>query len=164
MKQKHKPSLSRKDKEKRRLRAGKMFEKGISQADIARKLGITPTAVKYWHDDWNEKGVEGLKSKGHPGFTSKFTPEKKIQLKKIILRGAKHCGYPTDFWTINRIMAVTRKELKLSFKKTWIWMMVLSLGFTCQKPQAKPKERNEKAIINWKTKTWPSLKKMGSKT
>jgi transposase len=162
MKQKHKLSLSRKDKEKRRLKAGKMFEKDITQAEIARKLGVTPAAVKYWHDAWRKKGFQGLKSKGHPGFASKFTPEKKAKLKKIIIKGAKHYGYPTDFWTINRIMAVTRKELRLSFKKTWIWMIVLSLGFTCQKPQTKSKERNETAIADWKANTWPRLKKMGS--
>lgn len=161
MKQKHKPSLSRKDKEKRRLRAGQMFEKGISQADIAKKSGVTPAAVKYWHDAWKKKGIKGLKSKGHPGFASKLTPEKRVRLKKIILKGAKHYGYPTDFWTINRIMAVARKKLKLSFKKTWIWVIILSLGFTCQKPQTKSKERNEKSIADWKAKVWPSLKKMG---
>ncbi len=80
------------------------------------------------------------------------------------LKGAKHYGYPTDFWTINRIMAVARKKLKLSFKKTWIWVIILSLGFTCQKPQTKSKERDEKSIADWKAKVWPSLKKMGQKT
>lgn len=156
--------MSRKDKEKRRMKAGRMFRKGVSQADIARRLGVTPAAVKYWRDAWKKKGIKGLKSKGHPGFASKFTPKKRAKLKRIILKGAKYYGYPTDFWTISRIMAVTKKELKLSFKKSWIWVIVLSLGFTCQKPQAKAKERNEKAISDWKTKIWPGLKKMGAKT
>lgn len=161
MKQTHISSLSRKDKEKRRFKAGKMLLKGLRQAEIARKLKVSPAAVAQWHAIWLKRGQNGLKSKGHPGFASKFTPEKRAQLKKIILRGAKHYGYQTDFWTINRIMAVTRKKLRLSFKKTWIWLIVLSLGFTCQKPQVKAKERDEQAINNWKTKTWPSLKKMG---
>ncbi len=143
------------------MKAGKMFARGVSQAKAARKLKVTPTAVKYWHDMWKKNGLKGLKSKGHPGFASKFTSEKKARLKKIILKGAKHYGYSTDFWTINRIMATVKKELKLSFKQTWIWMIVLSLGFTCQKPQTKSKERNEQAIAGWKVKTWPRLKKMG---
>jgi transposase len=162
MKHKNISSLSRKDKEKRRIQAGKMFENGVSQAEAARKSGVSAAAVKYWHDAWKKKGLSGLKSKGHPGFTSKLTPEKRVELRKIILRGAKHYGYPTDFWTINRIMAVIKKELKLSFKKSWIWMIIISLGFTCQKPQAVSRERNEKAISDWKAKDWPRLKKMGS--
>lgn len=40
-------------------------------------------------------------------------------------------------------------------------MIALSLGFTCQKPQTKSKERNEKAIAGWKAKVWSDLKKMG---
>lgn len=161
MKQKHIPSLSRKDKEKRRLKAGRMFEKGDSQAEVSRKFKVSPAAAKYWHDGWKKNGARDLRSKGHPGFASKFTPEKRAKLKKIILKGAKRCGYPTDFWTINRIMAITKKELRLSFKKSWIWLIVLSPGFTCQKPQAISKERDEKAIAEWKLKTFPRLKKMG---
>ncbi len=164
MKNKHISSLSREDKEKRRLKAGKMFEKGHTQAEVARKFKVTPTAAKYWHDAWKKGGVNNLKSKGHPGFSSALTGEKKEKLKKIILKGAKKYGYSTDFWTLSRIAAVIRKEFKLSFGHTWTWEIVLSLGFTCQKPQAKNKERDEKAIKEWKTKIFPSLKKMGSKT
>lgn len=143
------------------MKAGKLFENGMSQAEVARELGVSTAATKYWHDAWKKNGSKGLKSKGRPGFASKFTQEKRVKLRKIIIKGAKHYGYPTDFWTINRMMAVTRKELRLSFKKTWIWMIVLSLGFSCQKPQSISKERNEKFISDWKAKTWPGLKKMG---
>lgn len=165
MKQKqHKPSLSRKDKERRRLKAAKMFKKEQAQAKIARKLEVTPTAVKYWHDSWKKGGVNNLKSKGHPGFPSRLTDKNRKKLKKIILKGAGKYGYSTDLWTLSRIGAVIKKEFKLSYGHTWIWQIVLSLGFTCQKPQRKNKERDEKAIELWKTKTFPGLKKMGSKT
>lgn len=161
MKQKHKSSLSRKDKEKRRLGAGKMFEKGISQADVARKFKVSPAAVKYWHDAWEKQGLEGLKSKGHPGFSSELTEENRKKLKKTLLRGAKKYGYPTDLWTLPRIAAVIRKEFGISFSCVWVWKIILSLGFTSQKPQERNKERDEKAIGEWKTKTFPRLKKMG---
>jgi len=164
MKKKHKSSLSRKDNEARRLKAGKIFQKGVSQADIARKFKVTPSAVKYWHDAWEKQGMEGLKSKGHPGFASRLTEENRKELKKIILRGAVKYGYSTDFWTLPRIAAVIKREFKISFSGVWVWQIVLSLGFTCQKPQVRHKERNEKAIHEWLTKTLPGLKKMGQNT
>lgn len=164
MKKKHRSLLSRKDKEARRFKAGKMFQKGISQADIARKLKVTPAAVKYWHDAWEKRGMEGLKSKGHPGFVSRLTEKNRKKLKRIILRGAAKYGYSTDFWTLPRIAAVIKKEFKISFSGVWVWKIVLSLGFTCQKPQLRHKERNEKSIAEWLTKTLPGLKKMGSNT
>lgn len=153
MKKSHKSSLSHKDKELRRLKAGKMLEKGISQADIARKFKLTPVTLTYWHEAWERQGIKGLKSKGHPGFVSRFTEENRKKLKKIILQGAARYGYSTDFWTLSPIAAVIKKEFRISFSNVWVWKIVLSLGFSCQKPQVKDKEREEKAIYEWLTKT-----------
>ena len=164
MKKKHRPSLSRKDKEARRFKAGKMFKRNVSQADVARKLKVTPAAAKYWRDAWKKQGMEGLKSKGHPGFASRLTEDNRKKLKKIILRGAAKYGYSTDFWTLPRIAAVIKKEFKISFSGAWVWQIVISLGFTCQKPQVRHKERDEKAIAKWLKQTLPGLKKMGSNT
>jgi len=161
MKQKHKPSLSRKDKEKRRLKAGKMFEKGISQAETARKLKVTPTAVNQWHKAWDKSGSEALKSAGFPGPESELTLKKKKKFKKAILRGPEAYGYETNLWTLPRLRAVMKKVNRIDFSEVWIWHIVRNLGFTPQKPQVKAKQRNEEAITGWKTKTLPGLKKMG---
>ncbi len=161
MKQKHKPSLSRKDKEKRRLKAGKMFTRGISQAEIARKLGVTPAAANQWHKAWSKSGNEALKSSGVPEPDSKLTDEKRKAFKKSILRGPEAFGYETNLWTLPRLRAVMKKVNKIDFSDVWIWHIVRDLGFTPQKPQVKSKQRNEEAIAGWKTKTLPGLKKMG---
>lgn len=143
------------------MKAGRMFERGISQAEVAKKFKVSPAAAKYWHDDWEKDGLEGLKSKGHPGFESELTEENRKKLKKMLLRGAERCGYSTNLWTLPRIAALIRKEFGISFSEVWVWKIILSLGFTNQKPQGKNKERNEKAIAEWKTRTFPRLKKMG---
>lgn len=163
MKQKHKLLLSRKDKEKRRLKAAKMFEKGQSQAAVARKFNITTAAINQWHEAWKRGGAKALKSKGHPGFPSELTETDRRRLKKIILAGPGRYGYQTELWTLSRMAAVIKKEFRITFTEVWVWKIVISLGFTCQKPQLKSKERNEKAIIKWKTETFPGLKKMGAK-
>lgn len=161
MKQKQKPSLSRKDKEKRRLRAAKMFEKGFSQAEVSKKLKVTPTAVCQWWQVWENKGADALKSKGHPGFESKLTDKKRKAFKKAILKGPDAFGYETSLWTLPRLKAVMKKVNKLEFSEVWIWKIVRDLGFTPQKPQVKAKQRDEKKIKQWKEKTLPDLKKMG---
>jgi transposase len=161
MKQRHKPSLSCKDKEKRRLKAGKMFDKDISQAEIARKLKVTPTAVNQWHKTWDKGGSEALKSIGSPGPESELTLEKSKKFKKAILKGPEAYGYETNLWTLPRLRSVMKKINKIDFSEVWIWHIVRDLGFTPQKPQVKAKQRNEKAITEWKEKTLPGLKKMG---
>lgn len=153
--------MSRKDKERIRLKAGKMFDKGRAQANVARKFKVTTAAANFWHKAWKKKGLAGLKSKGHSGFDSKLTKEKRQVFKKAILKGPRSFGYETDLWTLSRLAAVMKKVNKIKFSEVWIWHIVRELGFTPQKPQVKAKQRDEKAIKEWKEKTLPDLKKMG---
>ncbi|HLD69803.1 MAG TPA: winged helix-turn-helix domain-containing protein [Candidatus Omnitrophota bacterium] len=164
MKHKHISTLSRKEREKARLKAGKLFQKGITQAEVARRLNVTPAAVHYWHTAWKNRGVKGLQSRGHPGFASKLTDKKRLLFKQTILEGPLKHGYQTNLWTIPRLSAVLRKETGFQCSEVWIWHIVRSLGFTPKKPQVQARERDEKNIQEWKAKTLPGLKKMGSQT
>ena len=157
----HTSSLSRKEKEARRLKAGVLFNKGKTQADVARKCGVTTAAANRWYAAWDKGGQAALKSKGHSGFASSLTPEKRREFKKAILKGPRAFGFETDLWTLPRLAAVMKKVCKIKFSEVWIWHIVRELGFTPQKPQVKAIQRNEKAIKKWKETTLPDLKKMG---
>lgn len=164
MKTHHRSSESRETKEKRRFKAAKLFKKGIPQAEVARRLGVTPAAVHGWYHTWETQGTKGLRSKGHPGFSSQFTDSDRKKMKRAILQGAKKFGYETDLWTLERIGAVMKRVTGKSFGHTWIWSIVLSLGFTSQKPERRSKERDEQAIQDWQRHTFPRFKKMGAET
>jgi transposase len=159
----HISSLSREQKEKVRMNAGKLFKKGVSQAEVSRRLKVTHPAVSYWYATWKKKGMKGLLSKGHSGFASKLTEKKRQAFKEAILAGPDVYGYPTNLWTLPRLSAVMKTVTKVKFSEVWTWHIVRDLGFTPQKPQVKAKQRNEKAIKEWKWKTLPDLKKMGWK-
>ena len=161
MKLYHTSSSSRKRLEQRRMRAGKLFRKGVAQADIARTLRVTPASVSQWHAVWQKEGLSGLQSKGHPGIPTALTEAKAQKLKAVILKGPRAFGYTTDLWTLERIREVAKKKAGLSFVTTRIWHAVISLNLSCQKPIARSKERDEKAIAHWRTRTFPRLKKMG---
>jgi transposase len=162
MKKKRISSLSREERERARFKAAKLFKKGVSQAEIARKLKATPAAVHYWHTAWKKRGKEGLRSKGHPGFASSLTKQDRIKFKRAVLKGPLAYGYETDFWTLPRLSAVMKKVTGIRFSDVWTWHIVRSLGFTPQKPQVRAIERDEAEIKAWKEKRLPGLKKMGS--
>jgi transposase len=164
MKNKHISSLVRKKKERIRIKAAKLFEKNIVQAEVARKFKVTPAAVNYWHKAWKKQSIKGLKSKGRPGFESKLTDEKRILFKKAVLKGPLAFGYQTNLWTLSRLASVMKKVTKVKFSGVWTWNIVRSLGFTCQKPQVKAKQQDKQAIKEWGEKRLPDLKKMGDKT
>lgn len=161
MTKKHTSLLSRKEKEARRLKAGKLFKKGKTQADAARKFKVTTSAVNRWYAAWEKGGLTALKSKGNSGFPSSLTPEKRKVFKRAILKGPRAYGFETDLWTLSRLSSVMKKVCKIEFGETWIWHIVRDLGFTPQKPQVKAIQRDEKAIKGWKEKNLPNLKKMG---
>jgi len=106
-------------------------------------------------------GMEGLMSKGHPGFPSALTEEKRKRFKQAILKGPLAYGYETNLWTLPRLATVLKKVGGVKFSEVWTWHIVRDLGFTPQKPQVRAAQRDEKAIADWKTKTLPGLKKMG---
>lgn len=161
MKNKYTPLLSRKKREATRLKAAKLFKKNMPQAEIARKLGVTPAAVNYWHIDWKQGGTKALKSKGSPGFSSKLIPKDRTAFKEAILKGPLTYGYETNFWTLSRLSAVMKKVAGVKFGTTHTWKIVRSLGFTPQKPRVLAAQRDEAAIAAWKKKRLHGLKKMG---
>lgn len=154
----------RKALEQRRLTAGELFQRGVSQAEIARKLKVTTAAVCKWHAEWNANKKNGLLSKGPTGANPILNAKKRQELKKAILSGPAKAGYATDFWTLERIRALAKKKLKIDLGTTSVWRAVIGLGFSVQKPERRARERNEKAITDWKLNTFPKLKKMGQET
>lgn len=150
--------------ERRRKKAGRMFTKGVIQSTVAQRLDVSRAAVCQWHAAWKKDKTDGLASKGHPGFPSKLTPEKKKELRLLILKGPRAEGYATDFWTVNRIRDMAKKKLHIALGYTRIWNTIIQLGFSCQKPETRAKPRNERAIADWKLKQFQRLKKMGTET
>ena len=105
----HISSLAHKRREQVRFKAGKLFKRGLNQAEVARKLKVTPAAVNYWHKDWEKHGLNGLKSKGHPGFESGLGDVKRLLFKKAVIKGPQRFGFESDLWTLPRLTAVLKK-------------------------------------------------------
>src|SRR3989338_6734100 len=131
--------------EKRRLIAGRFFNKGESQAKIAVRLRVTTAAVCKWHAEWKADKEKGLLSKGPTGADPILNTKKRQILKKAILRGPAKAGYATDFWTLERIKALAKKKLKVDLGTTSVWRTVIGLEFSVQKPERRARERNERA-------------------
>ena len=88
--------LSRMEQEQRRLRAMVLLDQGWSQADIARRLGVTQGAVSQWKKRYQRDGPEALKATPHPGPTPKLTAKQREQLGRLLLKGARAHGYRTE--------------------------------------------------------------------
>ncbi len=149
-------------RERRRLKAAKLFAKGHTQADIARTLKVSREAVRKWYDAWKQSGEKGLQSAGKPGPKSRLTPEKLKRVEQALLKGPTAFGYGTQLWTLDRIAMVMRKVVDVSYGTTRVWQVLLALNWSCQKPETRIVERDEAAIRHWRKTTWPRIKKKRS--
>ena len=148
--------------EERRKKAGHLFARGIAHAEVARRFRVSRPAVHYWYLAWAKHGTQGLASKrGKFGRLPRMTDAHVARVKNAILKGPRHAGFPTDMWTLGRIASVIKKTVSISYHPSHVWKVLHAMGFTCQIPDTRSKERNEKAIKAWRAMTWPALQKRG---
>jgi Transposase and inactivated derivatives len=148
-----------KEREQRRIKAGKLFMQGISQAEVARALSVSRQSTGRWHQTYLDEGLEGLEHKGQIGRPSKMTGFQKERLQAVLAKGARKYGFALDLWTLPRIAKVIEKEFEIKYRTTHIWWIMSSLGWSCQRPAKRAIERDEEKIRNWKKIEWRRIKK-----
>jgi transposase len=86
--------LTREQLEERRLTGGRLLKAGrLSQAEIARELGVSRAAVSGWAKQLAAGGLRALRSHKAPGGPGKLTAGQKAKLKRLLKRGARAAGF-----------------------------------------------------------------------
>jgi transposase len=147
-----------KDLQRRRMRAGRLLLKGVAQAEVARRVGVTRTTVSVWNRDLQKDGLDGLMA-GVRGRPSRLSEEHRAQLLKALLNGALAEGFPTELWTLSRVGMLIERQSGHRYSESQVWRILTGLGFSSQRPSSRALERNESAIARWKRDRWPALKK-----
>ena len=149
--------------EVRRLAGARMLKRNISQSEVARAVEVSRQTVHIWAKQLAQaNGAVGkLKAKalGRPRRLSAAQCE---SLSRILVAGALQAGFPTELWTIKRVRSLVAREFGVEYSMSGGWELLRSLGFSPQKPEKRATQRNEDAIVQWKRKTWPALKKKRS--
>ena len=152
-------TLSRKEAEGRRLRAMALLDQGWTQSELADRIGVTPGAVSQWVKARRKGGDAALKAKPHPGPKPKLNDGQLKRLEKMLLQGPRKHGHTTELWTLPRVVALVQKRFGVTYDPSGIWHVMKRLGFSCQKPERRARERDEEAILRWRKKDWPRIKK-----
>jgi len=145
--------------EKRRKQAAKLFTKDFSAPAVARRLGVARQVAYRWQNAWEQGGNAGLASKGSAGRKPKLTVAQTNQVTEALLAGPAAQGYKTALWTLPRVAALIKDLTGVGYHPGHVWRLLGASGFSCQRPERRAVERDEKAIRQWKRTTWPALKK-----
>ncbi len=145
--------------QERRLRAIALLEQGSTQVEVAQKLGVTQGAVSQWKTAHAHGGDEALQARPAPGATPKLTDKQCQRLLKYLQQGPRKHGWPTALWTLPRIVQLIEKKFSVCYDQSGVWRLLRRVGWSCQKPERRARERDDAAIDEWRKHDWPRLKK-----
>jgi transposase len=148
-----------KDLERRRLRGVRLLAKGHTQADVARRVGVSRQSVLRWDRKRQESGQDALRRPRRFGRPPRLTDAQCTELVRLLKAGAVSAGFSTELWTLPRIGALIKERFGVQFVDSSVWRLLGRLGWSVQRPAGQARQRDERAIRNWKAKRWPELKK-----
>lgn len=145
--------------ERRRRQAVRFLAQGMSQAEVARRVGVHRQSVSRWDRQWKAEGLAGLKHAPRAGRKPRLTPDDLGRIRRGLKRGPQALGYATPLWTARRVGHLIEQECGVRFTPRHVWWLLRQLGWSCQRPVGRALERDEAAIRRWKKVRWPELKK-----
>jgi transposase len=142
----------------RRLRAAELFTTGVSQAEVARQLGVSAQAVSVCHARWRAGGTEALRSRGPSGPAPRLSDAQLATIEQALLEGATANGFTGELWTLDRIALVIERLSGVRHHPAWVWALLHHrLGWSVQRPVRRAAERDQAAIDRWVKERWPRI-------
>jgi transposase len=144
---------------KRRVHAGRMLQAGKKPAAIAAAVGVARQTVYTWKRILEESGIDALREIDRGGRPGSLDEEQFEEIRRALLETPTAHGFGTELWTIKRVRVLIERLHAVRFSEVHVWRILGRLGFSSQKPERRALERNEEAIVRWKKREWPRLKK-----
>src|SRR6266436_1502680 len=145
--------------ERRRLEALRLLRQGLNQSEVARRLRVVRQSVARWASLERQGGERALRQAGRAGRKPRLTSRHRTRLEQRLLAGPERLGYDTKLWTSERVADLIEQEFGVRYHPGHVWKILVSLGWSCQRPTGRALERNEEAIRHWKKVSWPDIKK-----
>src|SRR5258706_2095446 len=122
--------------ERLRLRAGRMFDRGLSQAVVMHRLGVARQRVNDWHQAWAAGGLDGLRSRGPTGPKPRISDGQWAGVEARLLAGSVAYGFDSGVWTLPRIARVIEDLTGVRYEQSGVWRLVLRAGWWVAAPAA----------------------------
>jgi len=145
--------------EGRRFRAIGLLKKGFNQSEVARRVKVCSQTVSRWARQVAAAGEAALRQAGRAGRKPWLEESQRQKLERLLVQGPKRLGYETPLWTSQRVAHLIEDEFGVRYHPGHVWKVLRGLGWSCQRPEGRARERNEEAIRQWKKVQWPAIKK-----
>ena len=149
--------------EQRRLEAVRLLRKRLNQSEVARQLHVCHRSVGRWAKAYAEQGWHSLRKAGRAGRKPRLSGEDLKRLERGLWKGPEALGYETPLGTSWRVADLIEREFGVRYHPGHVWRILGRLGWSCQRPEGRARERNEEAIRHWKKVQWPAIEKKPKK-
>jgi transposase len=141
------------------MAAAALLKQGVSQSEVARRLGVHRQSVIRWVRQLAQSGRAGLRKAARAGRKPKLSAAQFRRVEQALKRGPEALGYATGLWTAGRVRELIEYQTGVRYHEAHVWRILRKLTWTCQRPAGRALERDEEAIRRWKRYRWPQLKK-----
>ncbi|MFJ2922018.1 helix-turn-helix domain-containing protein, partial [Streptomyces sp. NPDC087307] len=80
-----------------------MFEDSVSNAEIARAVGVCAESVRRWRRMWEQGGASALRRRAATGRPPKLDDTQVETVRAALEQGARAHGFEADLWTLERV-------------------------------------------------------------
>jgi len=145
--------------EQRRFLGAQLLRQGVPQAEVARRVGVHRQSVSRWAQQLEQGGRRALRKAGRAGRKPRLNAADLRHIEQGLKRGPAALGYETTLWTAWRVAHLIETECGVRYHPSQAWRILRRLGWSCQRPVGRARERDEAKIRQWKQKRWLEIKK-----
>ena len=118
-----------------RLHAVLLVAKGMSSPEAADYLGDSERTVRYWINQYTEKGLQGLIEEERPGRPSRLTKEQIERINQALRVKPEDAGLRGGIWDGKLLSAFIQKEFQVSLGIRQCQRLFRQLRFRLRKPR-----------------------------
>ena len=132
-------------KAKLRLLSAIHRKKGKSIDEIAYLLSKPRRTIHGWLTRFQKKGIDGKDSIKQSGRPTALTLTQRKNLVKDLERGPPH--NPSGLWSTKELKGLLKRKYCVEFVNQHVWRMLVSLGFSMQRPRKQHYQKPSKEEI-----------------
>ena len=118
-----------------RLHAILLVANGMNCPQAATMLGDSERTIRYWVQQFNEEGLQGLIDIDRLGRPSRLSDRQMNQIGKTLRKSPKDVGMAGGIWDGKTLSAYIKKKYKLDMGVRQSQRLFRVLGFRLRKPR-----------------------------
>jgi transposase len=132
---------------------------GYSTQEVAEFLGVDDRSVRRWVAAFRARGAVALAARPAPGRPPKLTRTQEKVVRRWLSDSPTEHGFQTELWTGRGLAGLIEQEWGIQLHPRYVAAWLRARGYSPQKPQRVPRQRDPAGIGDWLARDWPRIKK-----